>query len=574
MRYKRLAYLLLCAAPLLARGHTSGLHSSAAASAAVKASSGAVNPLSPNGDIKLLLDLMAKFKNFAYKDEHALEERHAEEKQETVEAVDAAVEPEVKMALEEVANTDDASLLAAKKSLRSIIKYSNALDTALGNAYESTKGCANIICGQHASCTETTLGGECVCDEGYVGNGQDCHAPESYLPQKLLVEGAAGMQTEVAELHVTFFMGTKVAVVWRDVTNKNIGRIMIGTAPPGEVKWAPAERFSARGSKAFQPLVVGFGSNRLIVSYRDEAKEGACWLRGGEVGVSRIRGADLHITWGEPVRFCRGQSHQHAMVPLPQSRVAVFWADSTPPTATKDRVAFGKAALAQVDDHGAVTMLGDTRFTEVAALRLEATLVTPTSFVISCRSPKMVDEMDTTQVTLQEAKLIYGEMVEDDLVFDPDSLNLEPEKDHVWARGLSLIAPNTIGYAYQMGKRGRTKLTTVHVDPETHKMTIANKQGSIILSKGFSPYVSMINYPYAPNDPHTFVYYQKKGKSLINICRYRPQQQRLAHCEDIAWMRQPLKSVDAIALGGGRLLFVYATEHGVPYYQLMGVSKK
>ena len=28
-------------------------------------------------------------------------------------------------------------------------------------------------------------------------------------------------------------------------------------------------------------------------------------------------------------------------------------------------------------------------------------------------------------------------------------VNLEPEKGQVWARGLSLIAPNTVAYAYQ-----------------------------------------------------------------------------------------------------------------------------
>lgn len=28
-------------------------------------------------------------------------------------------------------------------------------------------------------------------------------------------------------------------------------------------------------------------------------------------------------------------------------------------------------------------------------------------------------------------------------------MNLEPEKGQIWARGLSLIAPNTVAYAYQ-----------------------------------------------------------------------------------------------------------------------------
>ena len=66
---------------------------------------------------------------------------------------------------------------------------------------------------------------------------------------------------------------------------------------------------------------------------------------------------------------------------------------------------------------------------------------------------------------------MYGELVGEDLVFDPNpawavdpetalssqligwnvgsEVNLEPEKGQIWARGLSLIAANTVAYAYQ-----------------------------------------------------------------------------------------------------------------------------
>merc|ERR1712151_1481809 len=46
--------------------------------------------------------------------------------------------------------------------------------------------------------------------------------------------------------------------------------------------------------------------------------------------------------------------------------------------------------------------------------------------------------------TQQEAMAMYGEMVDNDLVFDPNPVNLEPKSPQIWARGVSLVAPNTV----------------------------------------------------------------------------------------------------------------------------------
>ena len=35
---------------------------------------------------------------------------------------------------------------------------------------------------------------------------------------------------------------------------------------------------------------------------------------------------------------------------------------------------------------------------------------------------------------------------------DLSEVNLEPTEGQIWARGISLIAPNTLAYAYQDGK--------------------------------------------------------------------------------------------------------------------------
>jgi len=554
----------------------------AAARATAGAGSKGVNPLSPNSDIHFLMQLLEKFHRFAVDGNAEADQRHVEEKVETSEAVAKANSTDVGLALQQTETLDDQSLVETKKVLGGINDFTHNMELALGAAYEATKGCAKIVCGPHASCTETTLGGQCICDEGFAGNGRDCHAPESFIPRKLLIEGGAGMKTEVADLHIAIFMGTKVVCAWRDITNANIGRVIIGKVPSGDVVWTTPERFTASStSKAFAPQVIGLPSNRIAIAYRDAAKGGACWIRGAEIGISGLRGADSHLFWGEPFSFCQSQSHQMAAVGLGASRVAVFFADRVPATAKTPEIAFGNALLATIDANGATSVLGKKRFIDSPVVRIETTLLTPSSFVIACRTSKAVDEQDTELITRQEALAIYGEIDDSDLVFNPNSLSLEPEESQIWARGVGLVAPYTFGYAYMLGRERKLKLDVVHVDPESHRMKI--DAGPKEVSKGVSPYASMLSYAYAPTDPHTFLYYESKGHSMINICKWRDDRLHkarhkalvgLQECEDFTWMRQPVHSVAAVALPGGRALFAFTTADKVPYYQIIGVSKK
>jgi hypothetical protein len=523
-------------------------------------------------DVEFLMKLLDRFKGFAAAGESQVDIRHQDETGRMNEYIGKAQDDDAKLAMEQELTTSGESLMETKKIFKSITLFSNSLEQALGAAYEGSKGCADITCGPHATCTTTTLGGECVCDEGYIGNGQNCHAPEIFLPQKLLHDGGLeGSAAKVTELHVAVFMGSKVVAVWRDMTNKNVGRVMLAHTPPGNVIWASPEKFSG-GSKAFNPQVVGLPTNRIAIVYRDEDKEGVCWMRGGEIGISRVRGADLHISWGKPQSFCRNQAHKIAVVNLPRSRVAAFYSDHIPATARKEEEAFGNSVLAEIDGMGGVSILGKFRFApDDAVVRIEATLMSPTSFVIACRASKAVNEMDTSDIMRQEAMAVYGYMGDKgDLYFSSNHLNIEPEKEQVWARAVGLVGKNEFAYAYQMGEKRRTKLAVVKVDPDTHRMTVAD--GPVVLHKGFSPYVHMINLAYAPTDPHTLVYYQPKNKDLINICRFKNG--KIERCEDFPWVAQELSSVTAINLGGGRVLFMFANLQGIGYYQVMGLSKK
>merc|ERR1719436_1963096 len=99
-------------------------------------------------------------------------------------------------------------------------------------------GCADITCGEHASCTRTTLGAECVCDEGYQGEGKHCNPPAAFVPRKLLYDGPNGLSPQVRDIHVHVHE-TRIAVVWRDISHDNGGFIKIGQVQNNQVSFAP-----------------------------------------------------------------------------------------------------------------------------------------------------------------------------------------------------------------------------------------------------------------------------------------------------------------------------------------------
>jgi hypothetical protein len=521
-------------------------------------------------DPGFLMTLIHRFKDFASENQRGVEVRHTAEEARLAAAIGQTNDPQVKLALEQSLTSNEESKNEADKVYTNIIKFSDSMGKVLGPAYEAGKSCGNIACSEHASCTSTTLGPQCVCDEGYVGNGQNCHAPEAFMPQKLLHDGAAGRSPKVNDLSVNVFGGKKIIAAFRDESHGNSGVVMLGYLQGGDIAWSTPYRFTEQG-KAYSPVVVGLPSNRVVVAYRDANREGTGWMRSAEVGVSGVRGADMHLSWGPGVVICRNQAHGFALVSLPGNRVAAIFPDTVPATESRPKEPFGNSLLAVVGPKGLLSVVGKFRWTDSPIVRVEVTQLTPASFVLAARAGKAVDELDTSKVTRQEAMVIYGELDDTDLVFDPNPLNIEPAATQVWGRGVGLVAPNTFGYAYQLGKTQKTKLAVIHVDPATHRMKITD--GPIELGEGFSPYVSMLSIPYSPVDPHTLVYYQPKDKAMLNICSVTSVG-KLQHCEDFAWAAQPLGSVAGVTVLGGKSLFLFTTKAGVPYYQIVGLSKK
>eukprot|EP00747_Dinoflagellata_sp_TGD_P186978 gnl/TRDRNA2_/TRDRNA2_44397_c0_seq1.p1 gnl/TRDRNA2_/TRDRNA2_44397_c0~~gnl/TRDRNA2_/TRDRNA2_44397_c0_seq1.p1 ORF type:complete len:355 (+),score=79.48 gnl/TRDRNA2_/TRDRNA2_44397_c0_seq1:62-1066(+) len=333
---------------------------------------------------------------------------------------------------------------------------------------------------------------------------------------------------------------------------------------------APSEQFTQPGMKAFNPVIVGTDDKRIAVSWRDQNRGGTTYLRGAAIGVTGVRGADMALTWGEPLLVSLSQAHKTALVSLPQNRVALMWSEKTIATKNTPVESFGSSMLAEVNATGSVHNMGTWRFSDSGVCRLEVTKVSPTGFIIAMRATPALDEIEAT-TTHQEAIAMYGEMVDNNLVFDPNPVNLEPQKTKIWARGISLIAPHTFAYSYQVGENLKIKTAVIEVDPSTKQMHLV--QSPVVVHNGFSRYVSMLDVPYTAADPHTLSYYEHQNKSMVSLCSYTTEK-KLGQCEDFQWLDQKVRSVHGVHLGGGKAFMVFAPESGVPYYGIFGLSKK
>jgi hypothetical protein len=530
-------------------------------------------PPSESDSMNFLMRTLNKFKAFAKESRAGVEERHKAEEERLQAGLTQSKDQGTMLALQQSVTSNAESLLETRRVYNNMVNFADSMENFLEKATSKGSGCESTQCGPHASCTDTTLGAQCVCNEGYVGTGKDCAAPPEFMPHHLLFEGKGTQQTKARDMNVAIFGKNTIAVVFADMSRGGMGRTVVGNVrEAGMAMMAPPEAFTVPGSQAFNPVVIGTEDKRILIQWRDQNTKGLCWMRAAAMGTTSIRGAEQHLAWGEPVNFCRSQSHKMAAFPMPGNRVVVLFADLVKASQHTPAEAFGNSMLLEVDNKGGITTMGNFRFADFAVCRLEVTKLTPKTFVIAARGAPMVDEMDSAVHTNQEAMALFGEMSGDDLVFDPNPVNLEPKGTDIWARGVSLIAPNTFAYAYQRGKESKIMMGVVHVNETTHRMDVLHQPSEI--KAGFSPYVSMLSVPYTASDPHTLIYYDGPLNSMINVCSWDPAKRNLKKCEDFTWVQGKVKSVSGVHLGGGKSFMVFAPESGVPYYGVFGLSKK
>jgi len=523
--------------------------------------------ITPEHNVAFITEMLERFKYFAKHNGDRMAARQ-ETLQKKLKAAEAkATDANTKEALEKSLVNSGASEESAQAMYKDMNKFFTSMEVVLGSTKTggTGRGCADITCGEHASCTSTTAGAECVCDEGYQGDGQKCDAPSAFIPRQLLYDGALGRSPQVRDTAV-YVVGRRVVVAWRDISHGNAGYVKLGDLLNNQVSFAPAERFAP---KAFSPSIVAWETGKIIVAYRDDDKAGYGILIAAAIGISGVRGADKHLTWGKPMTFAHNQSHRTSMLAISNNRFILNYSDHSQATKTSvSATSFGSSTLGMIKADADVSLIGTFRFAEEAVTRIESILINEKSFIVAFRGAKLIDEMDSTKFIHQEASCVLGSIHGEDLVFDPHPLHLEPMKQQFWARSLSLVEPNVFSYAYHSGLDQKTKLVTVKVDPSTHKMTPVS---TMILREGDTPYLRMVSMPYT-GAPHTVTFYQPEGATLlVNICSVSAEAV-LSQCEDTE-IAPAVDSFGAASLPSGRMLLLFAPG-GVPYYQIVGLARK
>lgn len=527
---------------------------------------------------RYLIQMIDRYKRSADMNRKAVARRHVAEALLLETTLNETLDEKTKSALKDSLAHSKKSVAETDRIYGNMVAFSDSMENLLQAAAKYGSACEETMCGAHASCTDTTEGPQCVCNEGYVGNvraGQDCYAPPEFRPHRLLHEGQGGFGTHAADMSVSVFGENKIAVVFRDVSRDNRGVVVTGSVrEAGMVDLATPEEFTAQGGKAFDPVVGGTPSRRIAIAWRDADRHGACWMRSAQIGGTGIRGASMAKVWGAPMSFCRGQSHKMSMVPFSNERLAVMFSDKVVATQHTPTELFGNSLLVQLDPRGSIVNLGKFRFADSAVCRLEVTQLSATGFVLGARASRAAGDLETAAApTRQEAMAVYGELVDDELVFSPNAMNLEPQGSQIWARGLSLIAPDTFAYSYQAGASNEIKMAVVAVDPVSHQMSVLRHP--TVVHPGFSPYVGMISVPYTPTDPHTLVYYEAHNTSRVSICSWVHADKMAKDCEEYTWLTSKLSSISGVHLGGGKTFMVFAAEStGAPYYGVFGLSKK
>jgi len=518
-------------------------------------------------DVYYIPELLDRFKVFAIQQGALTDHRHNLEVQRLNAAMAAATNPEDKEVLKETIDANLESRLEGQNAYLQMLNFVNTLKSVAAGSDTSARTCKEITCGRYAICDEDEHGARCKCEEGFDGNGFECHPPHHFTAKPLFLP-AAGKKPNVKEIHLTVFNDVHLGVVYRDAAQGNKGFVMVGRAGLAIVKWGKPIPFSGK-TPAFGPTIAGLGTHSLLIGYRDAEKDGSGFIVSGVLNNTDIYVAHLST----PEVFARNQAEKFAILQFPHNRAALMYAERILDAEGNVLEAFGSACLAQVDlpakDSLAPpppSVMAKYRFTDAAVEHLTATLLSDSTFVIGYRGLQL---SGSVQPPYREASVVWGQMKDGEIAFSPNAVSLEPDTAQIWERGVAVVSQNMFAYSYYSGISQEIKMTILRIDPNTHEMTITD--GPRLLSHGKNQYIGAINVPFAPESPQTYTFFDRPGEGVgtAQICRVS-QLGRIAGCRQrpFAGYDIPGGAVSGQLLWDGRLIFAFADKTGAPYYQV------
>jgi len=527
----------------------------------------------PPVDVYYVTRMADKFAAYTAKHKQAMETLHEKEQQRLEEAIEHAPTDKDKSLLETTASVNEMSRLEAVNALDQMENFVNTLKQAMG-ARGSVMSCSQLTCGTHGFCTQSMLNGAtCMCKDGYEGDGFLCGPRRTQAPHLLSARGATGLPSQVADAHVTALAGNKLAVVFRDISDRQRGYLLLGHAAPERTEWSGPLLFSGE-SQAFSPMLVALPSGSFAIVFRDQNRGGTGMLLSGQVPQA-INASEAVVF--SPVRiFAKHLAQATALLPMAGSQFVVFYSEHVLKD-TKVSGMYGSAVLAEVkSDTDAPDLLGKHRFAIGAVTRLTAIPLSPSSFVLGYRGGEQENGRSS------EASCIFGQLKSAELVFSPHRLEVDPEHTQLWARSLQQLQPDTFTYTYFSGGEQVTKQAIVKVDPMSHRLRVVH--GPQVIAQGFTSFLSGVSTlpltptPKAdePQRPHNVATFMQGGTGVpghAHVCTVAPSTSLPSNCEAMTWANFTVTSMSSTALDDGRVVMVFTDVQGTPYYQLLGMDK-
>lgn len=514
-------------------------------------------------------DVSDRFAGFVAAHKAAAQQFYSSEQDRLEAAIRDATSQHDKALLEDTVVGNEEARLELQSAFNQMETFVMTLKQAMG-AQVGAASCQFLECGAHAFCEAAAEGGaRCRCQEGYEGNGYVCNPP-TRLSERPLFQLSPGVpRPQVADLRVSTLRGNLVALVYRDVSKSNRGYVMFGKAERTGVNWSMPLLFSNR-SEAFGPALVelqdtpGIGIG-IAIAYRDMDRGGSGILLG-----ARYDPKQNLLSVAPPRAFARHQAQRLALVSLPQSRIAVVFAEHALSGAggkLEGGAMYGSAALAKVHAGGAAPeLVGKRRFVTGPVARLATTMLSPTSFVVAYRQGE-----EAADGAKGEASCAFAQLHGSELVFDPHPLSLEPEQTQIWSRSVTLIGDNMVAYAYHSGNEQLTKQAVLRVDPKTHRVSLL--RAPEVIGRGFTPYVGSLSMDALQSQaPRLVTYFTAAGstKPQVRLCGVAGDGLP-GGCQDLSWADREVTSVDGAPVGDGRLLFAFTDARGTAYYALLGL---
>mmetsp|Transcript_34040 Transcript_34040/g.84162 ORF Transcript_34040/g.84162 Transcript_34040/m.84162 type:complete len:734 (+) Transcript_34040:709-2910(+) len=478
--------------------------------------------------------------------------------------------------------------LRAPSSVEDVLSSLEQAYTTQTNPIPQT--CGDKVCGANAWCQHTVQGSQCLCSAGFIGDGMHCSPPSAYIPEPLL---PYEKNTSIADLHLVKCGLDKLLLVYRDKTDKNRGKVMLGRVRPGHVSWGPPASFCPE-YEAHQPQIAALTNGRFVIAFRHRKEKAKGFLVGGYVATHTSLLQTDHrrqarreaegggtivssrLEFGPRMEFASMQSGHVALVPLPRSRVAMLFEDKVIDIDRRTVTPYGKARLLSIGPQGVLTELGEWIFASQAVRHLRTLKVADDAFVLAYKEHAAPSRTDTSETILQEAKAKLFYQTEDDLVMSGSDLNIGAARAK--DRALALVAANRFVYVYDDSASHSIKQVLVQVETN-HTMHIL--QGPLHVSQSPSPYLAALalspgTLSRSTGDNYSIILHQGSGKDdgttgVASICTLIPEQQYV-DCQENLWSERGLSSVQGVLISHNVILLVFADSKGSPYYQLMGLA--